>query len=46
MAFGGVKYQGKKEAEARSTDEQPLSDKPLLTRCGETYKLTLNFNLC
>ena len=26
--------------EARATDKQRLSDKPPLTRCGETYKLT------
>ena len=38
--FGGAKYQGGDEVEARGTDEQPLSDKPSLTRCGETYKLT------
>ena len=38
--FGGAKYQGGAEAEARGTDEQPISYKPLLTRCGETYKLT------
>ena len=38
--FGGAKYQGGDKAEARGTDEQPLSDKPPLTRCGETYKLT------
>ena len=28
------------EVEARGTDEQPLSDKPPLMRCGKTYKLT------
>ena len=38
--FGGAKYQGRDEVEARGTVEQPLSDKPPLTRCGETYKLT------
>ena len=38
--FGGAKYQGGEEEEARGTDKQPLSDKPPLTRCGETYKLT------
>ena len=38
--FGGTKFQEGDEAEARSTDEQPFSDKPPLTRCGETYKLT------
>ena len=26
--FGGAKYQGGDETEARGTDEQPLSDKP------------------
>ena len=35
--FGRAKYQGGHKAEARSTDEQPLSDKPLLIQCGETY---------
>ena len=35
--FGGAKYQGGDETEARGTDEQPLSDKPPLIRCGETY---------
>ena len=34
--FGGAKYQGGDETEARGTDEQPLSDKPPLIRCGET----------
>ena len=29
-----------REAEARGTAEQPLSDKPPLKQCGETYKLT------
>ena len=29
-----------REAEARGTDEQPLSDKPPLTQRGETYELT------
>ena len=44
--FAGTKYQGGDEAEASATDEQPLSDKPPLTRCGETYKLiTGNSNL-
>ena len=38
--FGGAKYQGGDEVEAKGTDEQPLSDKPPLTRCGESYKLT------
>ena len=37
--FGGAKYQGGDEAEARGA-EQPLLDKPTLTQCGETYKLT------
>ena len=37
--FGGAAYQGEEEAEAgrRGTDEQSLSDKPPLIRCGETY---------
>ena len=35
--FGGAKYQGGDEAEARGTDEQLLSDKPKLIRCGENY---------
>ena len=30
-------YQGVDEAEARGTDEQPFSVKPLLIRYGETY---------
>ena len=38
--FGVAKYQERDEAEERGTDEQPLSDKPPLTRCEETYKLT------
>ena len=32
--FGGAKYQGGDEAEARGTDGQPLSDKPPLIRCA------------
>ena len=36
----GSKYQGGDKAEARGIDQQPLSDKPPLKRCGETYKLT------
>ena len=35
--LGGAKCQGGDEAEARGTDEQPLSDKPPLIRCGENY---------
>ena len=35
--FSGAKYQGGHEAEARGTDEQPLSDKPPLIQCGETH---------
>ena len=35
--FGMAKYQGGDEAEARGTDEQPLSVKPLLIQYGETY---------
>ena len=35
--FGVAKYQGGGETEARGTDEQPLSVKPLLIRYGETY---------
>ena len=35
--FGGAKYQGKYEAEAKGTDEQPLSDKLPLRRWGESY---------
>ena len=38
--FGGAKYQGGNKAEARSTDEQPLPDKPPSIQCEETYKLT------
>ena len=34
--FGVAKYQGGDEAEARGTDAQPLSVKPLLMRYGET----------
>ena len=33
----GAKYQGGAEAKERGADEQPLSDKPPLTRCGEIY---------
>ena len=35
-----VWYGGGDEAEARDTDEPPFSDKPILKRCGKTYKLT------
>ena len=35
--FGVAKYQEGDEVEARDTDEQPLSVKPLLIRYGETY---------
>ena len=35
--FGAAKYQGLDKAEARSTDGQPLSEKPPLIRCEETY---------
>ena len=35
--FGGDQYQGGGEAEARETDEQPLSEKPPLIRCRETH---------
>ena len=35
----GAKYQGGDEAEARGTNKQVLSDKPLLIRCGETYSI-------
>ena len=35
--FSGAKYQGRGKAGARGTNEQPLSDKPLLIRCGETH---------
>ena len=35
--FGVAKYQGGDEAEARDTNEQPLSVKPLLIRYGGTY---------
>ena len=38
--LGGAKYQGRDKAEAMGTDEQPFSDKPTLTRCGEAYKFT------
>ena len=38
--FGGTKHQEGDKTEARGTDEQTLSDKPPLTRCGKTYKLT------
>ena len=35
--FGrGIEYQGGDKAEAGGTDEQPLSDRPPLIRCGET----------
>ena len=34
--YGGAKYQGLEKAEAGGTDEQPLSDKPLLIPCKET----------
>ena len=36
--FVGAAYQREETAEAgrQSTDEQPLSDTPPLTRCGET----------
>ena len=37
MAVWWAKYQVGDEAEARGTDEQPLSDKPPLIRLGETY---------
>ena len=37
VAGGDEKYQGGDEAEARGTDEQPLSDIPLLIRCGKIY---------
>ena len=33
----GAKYQGGAETKERGADEQPLSDKPPLTRCGEIY---------
>ena len=33
--FGVAKHQEGDEAEARGTDEQPLSDKPPLIQCGE-----------
>ena len=36
MLFGGARYQGVDEAETRDPDEQPLSDKQPLMRCGET----------
>ena len=35
--FGGAKYQGGEETEARDTDEPPFSDKLPLIQCGETY---------
>ena len=35
--FDGAKYQGGDKAEARDNDEQPLSDKPPLIRCGENH---------
>ena len=37
MAVWWAKYQGGDEAEARGTDEQPLSDKAPLIQRGETY---------
>ena len=37
VLLNGAKYQGEDKAEARDTDEQPLSDKPTLIQCGETY---------
>ena len=38
--FGAAKYEGGKDSEEVGTDEQPLPDKPPLTRCGETYTAT------
>ena len=35
--FGVAKYQRGDEAEARGTNEKPLSVKPLLMQYGETY---------
>ena len=35
--FDGAIYQGEDKAEARGTDEQPLSDNSPLIQCGETY---------
>ena len=35
--FGGAKYQGQDNTDAMGTDEQPLSDKPPLIQCRETY---------
>ena len=36
--WGKISRRGR--GRGKGTDEQPLSDKPPLTRCGETYKLT------
>ena len=35
--FEEAKHRGGNEAEARGSDEQQLSDKPPLIRCGENY---------
>ena len=37
-----TKHKGGDEVEARGNDEQPLSDKPPLILCGETYSNTYN----
>ena len=37
--FSGAKYQGGDKAGAKSTDDQPLSDKLCLILCGETYSV-------
>ena len=34
---GQLRRGGGRGGEGGGTDEQPLSDKPLLIRCGETY---------
>ena len=37
MAVCEAKYEGGNKVEAWGTDEQPLSNKPPLIRCGEIY---------
>ena len=43
--FGGAAYEGgKREREGGGTDEEPVSDKPPLIRCGETYVVPDSYN--
>ena len=37
LLFVGATYQRGDEADERCTDEQLLSDKPLMMQCGENY---------